>query len=231
MAAGIDTIQAQSAPATRECPGAWPTRTERADMRNGIEIALANGGVTIIDVEDRRHAAFAWRQNPGGYVERKIGPAKARRCLLLHRIILGVADPRIEVDHRDLDRLNNRRRNLRETSHAQNGQNLPLKDGTSRFRGVTWETRRARWVAASRLDGRNYYLGTFQDELDAGRSAEAFRRAHMPFATMDMTLDPVGNCRCTSCRDGRAIAAIASGADLRQLDPIAALRLVEGESA
>lgn len=200
MTASGGTLSAQSAPALFHQPGAWPTRMERDDMAETIEIALANGGLTVVDVADARFAEFSWRKNPGGYVERMVGPVDARRCILLHRAVLDVTDPRVEVDHRDLDRLNNTRANLRTVSHAQNGQNLPLKGGTSRFRGVVWERRRGRWVAATKLDGHPNYLGTFRDEIAAARSAEAFRRKHMPFAVPDASLDPVGECRCKQCR-------------------------------
>ena len=40
--------------------------------------------------------------------------------ILMHRVILGVTDPLVEVDHRDNDGLNNRRFNLRACTHQQN---------------------------------------------------------------------------------------------------------------
>lgn len=39
---------------------------------------------------------------------------------MMHRWIMGVTDPEIEVDHRDNDGLNNQRYNLRPCTHLQN---------------------------------------------------------------------------------------------------------------
>jgi hypothetical protein len=39
-----------------------------------------------------------------------------------------------------------------------------------------------------RLDGTLYYLGLYQDQLDAAAAALAFRRVHMPDVTEDPAL-------------------------------------------
>lgn len=60
------------------------------------------------------------------------------RGIRMHRFILGIADPRVQVDHDDRDGLNNQRYNLRTCTNAQNQVNKPkvrLSD-TSRYKGV-----------------------------------------------------------------------------------------------
>lgn len=45
---------------------------------------------------------------------------KKTKTVMLHRVILDVKDPAVEVDHRDNNGLNNRRSNLRPCTHKQN---------------------------------------------------------------------------------------------------------------
>ena len=63
-----------------------------------------------------------------------------------------------EVDHRDLDRDNNRWINLRDASRSQNQGNRKIRRGNlSGWKGVTWHRRDKRWRA--QLGKR--YLGGF----------------------------------------------------------------------
>jgi len=41
--------------------------------------------------------------------------------------------------------------------------------GTSKFRGVSWNRKDQRWVAKIRVNGRQYFLGNFKDEDEAAR--------------------------------------------------------------
>jgi hypothetical protein len=102
---------------------------------------------------------------------------------LMHRVIMGLqpGDRRL-VDHRDRDRLNNRRSNLRITDDVGNGQNTPPRHGTSKHRGVHWHTARRRWIACAHIDGRKHHIGDFTDENAAGAAAAAFRAVYMPFS-------------------------------------------------
>jgi hypothetical protein len=166
-----------------------------------IEVPLTNGGVTLISDEDEHLTVLPWTRNPKGYVTRIEGPRHGRRhSLRLHRVILGVTDPAIHVDHKDRDRLNNQRDNLRILSLPQNSQNLSPRSGTSVYRGVGWWSARERWKAAVKLNQKQYHLGYFEVELDAARAAEAFRRKHMPFAVPEPSLDPVPPCSCRCCK-------------------------------
>ena len=57
------------------------------------------------------------------YAQGKLWDAAAKTCrtLLMHRVIMGVTDPAVEVDHKDNNGLNNRRKtNLRLCTHKEN---------------------------------------------------------------------------------------------------------------
>jgi hypothetical protein len=142
---------------------------------------FAEAMVDVIDaslVEGRR-----WFLTPRGYVLTGIRhPKTGRRTTLgMHRVVmrLDVGDPE-HVDHRNGDKLDNRRSNLRVCSHAQNAQNRQSGRGMSRYRGVVREKRRQKWRAQTMLGGRNYHLGYFDDEREAAAVAATFRAQPMP---------------------------------------------------
>lgn len=141
------------------------------DGRTGEKV-----GETIVDDVDSSVAAFTWRLGRTGYAVRW----RDGGTVYLHRDLLGLArgDAR-EVDHRNRDKLDNRRSNLRVVTRRENAQNLPSQRGTSGFRGVA-RTAGGRWTAQVKLDGRKRHLGTFATEGAAAAAAAAFRRAHMP---------------------------------------------------
>lgn len=63
---------------------------------------------------------------------------KPRKKIRMHRLITGITDPNIAVDHIDGNGLNNTRANLRPDPARQNAQNTRKKTSavTSRFKGV-----------------------------------------------------------------------------------------------
>ena len=88
----------------------------------------------------------------------------------MHNLIMGAKG----IDHRNHDTLDNRRENLRFTSHSLNAANQQLRtDGTSRYKGVSLEHRRGRWVARVQIEGRRTFLGYFASEEDAARAYNA----------------------------------------------------------
>jgi hypothetical protein len=97
----------------------------------------------------------------------------------MHRLFLGEPAGR-EVDHRNRDRLDNRRCNLRAGTKAENRQNVAPR-GRSRFRGVHWSTEKRRWVATTSDNGRRFWLGRFADEEAAALVAHEWLLAHKPF--------------------------------------------------
>lgn len=115
----------------------------------------------------------------GCYVSRKyrVGPRSGNRTktIRMHRAILGLDEGHpFHVDHLNHDGLDNRRGNLRVVTRFENMQNrLPQRGSSSRFRGVSWDRRRQRWAAETKLYGRRFWLGYFEDEAEAGRAVEA----------------------------------------------------------
>lgn len=80
----------------------------------------------------------------------------AKNSTYIHRIILGIDDPNIIIDHIDRNPKNNKKNNLRITNHSGNKRNLPIKsNNTSGIKGVRYDKNRQSWIMEIRdLDGK-----------------------------------------------------------------------------
>jgi hypothetical protein len=113
-----------------------------------------------------------------GYVEIRVD----YRLYLAHRLAwlyMTGEWPKETIDHRDLDRTNNRWRNLREATFGQNNTNRRAR-GAQGLKGVT-KNRRA-YVAQIQVAGRNRYLGSFATPEAAHAAYVAASSAHGEFA-------------------------------------------------
>ena len=145
--------------------------------RNG-EIA----GHARVDADDyARLSGYTWRVNAGtGYAVRfENGPH------WMHREVLGVVlFDGAESDHVNLNRLDNRKLNLRWATHGQNMQNRPIhKNNTSGARGVLFDKRAQCWYGQVKHAGRRVWLRYFDNKQDAIAATTAARRELLPFAT------------------------------------------------
>jgi hypothetical protein len=89
----------------------------------------------------------------------------------LSRFLLGEYNPRIEIDHKNCNTLDNRRKNLRRATDSQNKGNMNLRrDNKSGFKGVFFLQKPKKWLASIRFHGRSIYLGRFILIEDAARA-------------------------------------------------------------
>jgi hypothetical protein len=141
------------------------------------EIKLTQGYVALISDKDYgRVARLKWHAVVHRYKGEIVRVyAVHSPSLFLHRFILGINDPTIQVDHKDNDGLNCQRRNMRKATHMQNGRNRRCsRNNTSGATGVYWRKDRRRWYAQIEVDDKRVYLGYFTDKLDA---VQAYNRA------------------------------------------------------
>lgn len=114
---------------------------------------------------------WSYHGGPDGYAKRT---GDDNKSIFMHRLIL--QPPRGMVcDHKDGNKLNNRRSNLRVATQSQNGANSRTKVG--RFKGVT-KVKKAinpknRYLAQITLRGQYFYLGYF---YTAELAAEAYNK-------------------------------------------------------
>lgn len=164
-------------------------------------------GITRRALIDPADAAIVvqhrWHLTSSGYAATN-PPRRGSGPLTMHRMLMGMRPgDGLEVDHINLDRLDNRRANLRVVTRPQNDQNRPTGRGSSQYRNVSYQLEKGTWRVVIRVNGKLRHLGSYDDELEAARVAEAGRRAHMPFAVPRPELEPEGPCPCPVCRPER----------------------------
>ena len=136
-----------------------------------MEIALTNkkgvvSAQTKISVDDYEKVKnYKWYLC-AGYAKASNGTT----TVCMHRIIMGLNDPHMVVDHINHDKLDNRRENLRIVTRGANNQNRPKAVNaniTSKYKGVYLHgVASSLWVARC---GQNY-IQSFKTEDDAARA-------------------------------------------------------------
>src|SRR3954471_10677466 len=103
-----------------------------------MQIKLTQGKFSLVSKGDfARINKHKWCISAGYAVRNSTG--KPRRLLLMHREILG-APVGAQVDHKNRNKLDNRRCNLRIATSSENIVNSSLrKDNTTGYRGVYWD--------------------------------------------------------------------------------------------
>lgn len=138
-------------------------------LPNGdYEVPLTRNKVAVISSEDYDVVSkHNWSCNKRGYAETRFN----NKLVLLHRLIMTPQKEDI-IDHKDGDKLNNRRENLRVTNKSGNAANSsPQLNSASKYKGVTWDKSRGKWLAKIKKDGVTFNLGRFHTESLA---AEAY---------------------------------------------------------
>lgn len=96
---------------------------------------------------------------------------RKRGTILLHRLIMGVIDPNIWVDHIDHDTLKCISGNIRVATPSQNGANrFMTKDKTSVYKGVHLNKKAKKYTSSIKVNGKIMYLGRFDSEIEAAKA-------------------------------------------------------------
>ena len=87
----------------------------------------------------------------------------------MHRLLAGVTDSRILVDHKDGNGLNNCKHNIRACNASQNSMNRKVytKKKSSKYKGVHYREKGDFWIASIGARENRHYLGCFEFEKDA----------------------------------------------------------------
>lgn len=121
--------------------------------------------ICLIDPENLELVSrYKWNLHSRGYAATTI----KGKTILMHRLIMGVDDPKIEVDHQFHNKLDNRKANLRPCTPAENRRNSrKLKKGTSKLKGVYKDGKY--WHVQIKVGSRIINKGRFRSEKTAGK--------------------------------------------------------------
>lgn len=159
-----------------------------------MELILTNkkGQVFTVLYDECDHELICkhnWWINPKGYVK-----DTTSKQIYMHRLILGITDSKIHVDHKNHITIDNRRFNLRQGSHRDNMLNRKPR-GKSKFLGVYTIINFGRnnngkayeYIAAQiKINGKNKYLGSFKTEESAASAYDAAAKMyHGEFANLN----------------------------------------------
>lgn len=136
-------------------------------------IKLTQGKVALVDDEDfeylnqwKWYASFDKRADTF-YASRTLH-GLTNKTIRMHRVIMGIEDRSILVDHIDHNGLHNCRSNIRVATPGQNCANVRAhKGGTSEYLGVSWNKQNNKWRVVIQKDRKQIRLGHFIDEQEA----------------------------------------------------------------
>lgn len=153
------------------------------------KIPLGRGQFAIVDDEDYELVAqFKWHTMANSNSHHVYAATKLR----MHRLIVK-PPPGYMVDHINGDTLDNRRCNLRICTNAQNQQNTQSRGGTSQYKGVSFQVKSGKWMAAFQFDGVRYYCGAWDTEEDAAKAVDKKRSEVCgDFASKNLWLEDEG---------------------------------------
>lgn len=150
------------------------------DLGDGTSaILLTRGKLAIIDTADRGlvegRSWYSTKKKQCWYAKSDLGPVDGERVRdTLHRVIMGVTDRRVQVDHINRNGLDNRRSNMRLCSNAENSRNQRRPSNTSGFKGVSWNKLMNKWRAQIRVDYHTTCIGHFASKEDAARAYDQY---------------------------------------------------------
>lgn len=149
------------------------------------EIKLSKGYTALVDDEDydlvSQHKWYPVISSRRTYAQTSVSlPNGKYTSLSMHRVILGITDRKVWVDHEDHEGLNNQKYNLRQCNASKNIGNSRkcLRPTTSRFKGVVWNKQRSNWLAQITVSKKTHYLGSFACEDTAARVYDSAALLH-----------------------------------------------------
>lgn len=151
------------------------------------KIPLTQGKFALVDDEDyERLSFFQWfafkpknSETNLYYARRNTEFGEPRKCVHMHRAVLGISELDMDIDHIDNNGLNNQKYNLRYTTQAGNSANIKMRrTNKSGFKGVCWSNKSKRWACSITTQGKQLWLGYYDTPEEAAR---VFDRAALKY--------------------------------------------------
>jgi hypothetical protein len=137
------------------------------------EIQLTKGKVAIVDDDMFEYLnQFKWCYSKG-YAIRGIRVNGKAEKICMHRAIINTPVG-MDTDHMNMNKLDNRRENLRICNRSENIRNTGLRStNSSGYKGVTLHKARNKWRARIRVNGKKKSLGYFATKEEAAKAYNA----------------------------------------------------------
>ena len=115
---------------------------------------------------------------PSGYVNVSLSIEGKTRTYCIHQLVARewVLNPNGKrcVDHIDGNKTNNHYENLRYATHSENSMNQKNRaNTTSIYKGVSMHNQLRKWKVSIRLNGKDIYLGLFENEREGAEAYNA----------------------------------------------------------
>lgn len=146
------------------------------------EVKLTKEKIALVDDRDfERVNKYKWHactSHGKWYAVRN--PTSDNPFSLMHRFILNLLPgDKQQADHISGNGLNNSRFNIRVCSHRENLLNAEKsRKGTSKYKGVSWSTKKRMWEAYICPNRSKQFLGYFSNERDAAKAYNTAAKKH-----------------------------------------------------
>ncbi len=160
------------------------------------QIPLTKGQFALVDDEDFEYlnqwkwCAIKREGTHTFYAKRRVVINNDKiTSIMMHRLIMKLSDPKIIVDHKDRNGLNNQGDNLRLVTHSQSNINRGVyRNRTSEYLGVYRRKDRKinPWHSKITINKWQKHLGSFSNEIDAAKAYNAAAiKYHGEFANLN----------------------------------------------
>ena len=142
----------------------------------------------LVDDDDYAYlCTFIWHITKNKRVNTQYAYTYSRSIRIsMHRYIMAVHNPKVFVDHKNGNGLDNTKENLRLCSNAENMRNR-RSWGKSKYLGVCYHSKNNNWCAKIRSNGKRTWLGSFKNEVDAAKAYNnAAVQMHGDFAKLNI---------------------------------------------
>ena len=157
-------------------------------------IKLYSGECVTVDIEDfeklNNYKWFLFKTEKWQYAIRKEHEKGKQKTIYMHREIMGVTDPKVYVDHKDHDGLNNRKRNLRVSNNRLNQYNVAKKSSSRQKYKNIRQLKSSKWQVRVRTPNGKRIERTVNTEKEAVKLYnELVIKYHGEFAYLQEYLD------------------------------------------
>lgn len=146
-------------------------RMEYVESLDLVYIKLSTGEIAVCSGCDYEKLSIQekWSQDTHGYPY-FTDYSQGKKTIKLHNYLIGEIPEGYVVDHINGNKLDNRRENLRIITTHMNNINRKGRNGSSVYKGVSYDSSRDKWISSIQINGKTKHIGRFDSEEEAARA-------------------------------------------------------------